>query len=554
MPIPPIAALERRRQELFSQRTTWESQWQDINDLVAIKGQVLGDAKTPGDKQTQRLFDSTAVHAAQILASSLNGTLTPATQPWLSLVLRQEELNDQQEVKAWLEDAARRLHRALRQSNFNTAVHEMYLDLVGPGTGCLFVEEKEPDATGRFAGFRFREFQSGEYAIAENWEGQVDTVFRVLKLQHRAVLQNPHWTPSADLQRRASTNPDDWVEIVHATFPRRDRDTGKRTLRHAAWASVYYELKSKHRLEESGFPEFPYCCPRWLKQSGEVYGRSPSHTALPDVASLNVFKEWILKALPLAVQPPTLERDGALVERPNLTPNGRNVAEGSQGLDDLLRFLNTNFRPDIANFGVNDLRASVREMYYNQQLQLPDKAQMTATEAAIQYELMQRLLGPTVGRLEAEFLNPLVTRCFALMARGRAFMDEPDILAELGDQADLDIEYEGPLARAQRTIEITAQDRFVAFLFQIAAAGKPEVLDLANWDQMARDRAQVLGVPANQLLGQQQVDAVRTTRQQQQAQAAQLETGLKLAEAGGKVAPLLAVGQSGAQAARGQAA
>ena len=42
------------------------------------------------------------------------------------------------------------------------------------------------------------------------------------------------------------------------------------------------------------------------------------------------------------------------------------------------------------------------------------------TEVLALQEQTQRLLGPTTGRLESEFLNPLILRSFAIMARSTA--------------------------------------------------------------------------------------------------------------------------------------
>ena len=52
---------------------------------------------------------------------------------------------------------------------------------------------------------------------------------------------------------------------------------------------------------------------------------------------------------------------------------------------------------------------------------------MTATEVQVRYELMQRLLGPTLGRFQSEFLNPLIERVFGIMFRANAFLPAPEI-------------------------------------------------------------------------------------------------------------------------------
>ncbi len=50
------------------------------------------------------------------------------------------------------------------------------------------------------------------------------------------------------------------------------------------FASCYIEPDNKHEISQSGFNEFPYVVPRYLKASFEIYGRSPAMTALPDVS------------------------------------------------------------------------------------------------------------------------------------------------------------------------------------------------------------------------------------------------------------------------------
>jgi hypothetical protein len=181
-----------------------------------------------------------------------------------------------------------------------------------------------------------------------------------------------------------------------------------------------------------------------------------------------------------------------------------------------------------------------------QQLELQDGPQMTATEVQVRYELMQRLLGPTVGRLETEFLNPLVERCFAIMARANAFKALPPELQDVGSEADLDIEYEGPLARAQRSIEVIAQDRFVAYLSGLTATLAPvdpslarSVWDVVELDDMARGRAEVLGLPSTQLADPKKIRAVRDARDEAASQQQQLQTGMQVAEAAGKAAPMV---------------
>lgn len=553
--------LIKRYEQLYSGQSLARTAWQDIADFVIPYKSNILTIRGEGARQTDKLFDATAPHALMLLGASLNASMTPATQPWLSLKMRQEELNAIKEVQDWLEDCARRMHRAFRQSTFNQNVHELYLDLAAFGLGALFVDERPPLANGLFGGFRFLVPAVGTYCIAENADGQVDTFFRTFSLSVRAMYGK--WGPKIgqDLVQRLDQKPDEMIEVLHAVFPRADRAYGtdnqpKRGGKNMAFASCYVAMPTRTFIEEGGFEDFPFCVPRWAKTSGEVYGRGPSHTALPDVATLNAAKEFILKAAPLAMIPPTLERDDAVVGAAlDLTPGGRNSVNGSGPIGDQLAFMDTRQRVDMSQMILSELRQGIHAIYFTDQLVLHEKPDMTATEVLALQEQMQRLLGPTTGRLESEFLNPLVQRAFAIMARSGAFLPLPQALQEVTarGEADLDIEYEGPMARAQRTIELAAQDRTVAFVLGLTQ-GKAQFpgseWDLLKTDKMIRDRAEITGLPSDNLEDQQQVEQIRQARAQEADQQKKMAQAQQVSEMAKNITPMATAmsAQNGAQA------
>ena len=561
MPLPSVTALLKRASELEAERNQYADLWQEIAERVVPHKSNITKLLAPGERQTRELFDSTAPDAASTLAASIHGTLTPSTQPWLSFRIRQEELNELADVKDWLEDCAQRIHAALRQSNWTTSVHEMYLDLVGPaGMGCLFVEEKAPPASGGFGGFRFRAHAPGEYAVAEDAEGRIDTVFRWLSLTARAIVAK--WgepAVGAKIRETAAAKPDQRFTVIQAILPNADYaapddQRARQAKTRMPWVSCYFVRETREKLESGGFEEFPFLCPRWAKTSGEVYGRGPSHTALPDIKTINAVKEFLLKAAPLAMVPPTIEEDDAVVGDPDLRPGGRNTvsARGTRSIHEAFAFMETGLKVDLSQIILADLKASIRRIYFADQLELQEGPQMTATEVQVRYELMQRLLGPTLGRLETEFLNPLVERAFALMARAGALLPMPDSLRQRVpagvELPDLDVEYEGPLARAQRTVELTAQDRvfgFVAALTQaLVASGAPPAVAQSPWDvlkldEWVRDRAEITGVRVDSLNSIEDVQQIRAAREQAQAEAAEADDARATAEAAGKAAPMV---------------
>ena len=132
--------IKKRQSRMEADRQTWEDHWQQILDYVMPRKADITFTRSQGESRTDILFDSTAITANNLLAASLQGTLTSPSLAWFHLKLRNEELNNQREVQLWLEDTARRMYDMFNESNFNTEVHEMYLDLTSIGTGAIYME------------------------------------------------------------------------------------------------------------------------------------------------------------------------------------------------------------------------------------------------------------------------------------------------------------------------------------------------------------------------------------------------------------------------------
>ncbi len=88
-------------------------------------------------------------------------------------------------------------------------------------------------------------------------------------------------------------------------------------------------------------------------------------------------------------------------------------------------------------------RNAIRSAFYVDQLILSQGPQMTATEVIQRTEEKMRLLGPVLGRLQAEMLQPLIERVYNVLSRERKFAAPPEFLAN----NDVEIEYISPLAK-----------------------------------------------------------------------------------------------------------
>lgn len=522
--------IKKRYNEMSSNRGTWEDHWQEILDYVMPRKADIVTKRISGDKRTEVLFDSTAITANNLLAASLQGTLTSPSRQWFYLKIRDEEVNQDREVQLYLEDSAKRMYDVFNQTNFNTEVHELYLDLCSIGTGCLFVEEGNKGFDEDL--IHFQTLHISEFYIHENVAGYIDTLYRKYKLTARQAVQEfGEDNVGPKILECASMKPDKKFNFIHAVEPREDyeRVFGESDTK-LPFHSCHVCEEEKMVVRTGGYNEFPYLVPRWSKATGEIYGRSPSYNALPDIKTLNKAVEIGLKAWSKAIDPPLLVQDDGVIGRVRMTPGGITVIRN----DAAVKPFQSGANMQVTTFKEAELKTAIRQAYYSDQLQLQQGPQMTATEVQVRYELMQRLLGPTLGRFQSEFLNPLIERVFGIMFRAEAFVQEPNLL----QGQSIDIEYVGPLARSQRMEEAVAVERLYQLAMQLAQAD-PSIMDILDHDEAIRARAELLGVPKSVLRGRAEVDELRQARMQQQAMQQEMMMQQQQAEIGAKQAASL---------------
>ena len=517
--------VKKRLNAMSSDRGTWEDHWQEILDYVMPRKADVVFVRVKGDKRTEVLFDSTAITANNLLAASLQGTLTSPSLQWFHLKIRDDEINQDRDVQLWLEDSAKRMYDVFNQTNFNTEVHELYLDLCSIGTGCLFVEEGNKGYD--IDSIHFKTMHISEFYIGENVSGYIDCLYRRYKLTARQAVQEFGKDNLGEkVLEAAKMKPDQKFDFIHAVEPTEDyeRAFGKSKTK-LPFHSMHVCEQDKMVVRTGGYNEFPYLVPRWSKATGEVYGRSPSYNALPDIKTLNKAVELGLKAWSKAIDPPLLVQDDGVIGRVRMTPGGITVIRS----DAAVKPFQSGANMQLNAFKENELKTAIRQAYYSDQLQLQQGPQMTATEVQVRYELMQRLLGPTLGRFQSEFLNPLIERVFGIMFRADAFLPAPELL----QGQSIDIEYVGPLARSQRMEEAVAVERLYQLAMQLGQAD-PSVMDILNNDEAVRMRAELLGVPKSVLRGREEVDELRQARMEAQMMQQQMMMQQQQAEIAAK--------------------
>jgi len=516
-------SLLSRYEKLEGQRQNWETHWQEVADYMQPRKADVTKSRSKGDKRTELIFDSSPLQSVELLAASLHGMLTNPSTPWFSLRFKEDDMENEDEGKEWLESATETMYSAFNRSNFQQEIFELYHDLITFGTAAMFIEEDDEDV------LKFSTRHINEMYIAENDKGRIDTVFRKFKLSARSAIQK-FGNVSNNIAVIAKKDPYEDVEILHAVYPRSDFDPKKQDKANMPFASVYLEAGSGDELSVSGFREFPFVVPRYLKASHEIYGRSPAMTALPDVKMLNEMSKTTIKSAQKQVDPPLLVPDDGFILPVRTVPGGLNFYRS--GTRDRIEPLNIGANTPLGLNMEEQRRNSIRNAFYVNQLMMQSGPQMTATEVIQRNEEKMRLLGPVLGRLQSELLKPLIDRAFAILFRKNLFRPAPQFLSG----KDIEIEYVSPLAKAQKSTELSSIMRAIEIMGSLSNVAP--VFDHINMDKLVRHLADIVGVPQKILKPQSELDAQREEAQQQQQQMQNMQQLQQVAEAGGKIAPL----------------
>lgn len=510
------------------ERENQKETWGLISEfMLPNQSGIFSGDDTRGGKKTRRLYDSTAIQSNHDLAAAIHATLTNPATKWSKLRFKEEDLNNNSEALEWLDNVNNSIHSALNESNFDTMISKNYQAFTSLATMVLFQEEKINEA-GLFEGYRFEALHLSEVAFSENYEGKVDCVYRKFRLTARQAVEKFGSKAGEPILDCVAENPDKEFEFVLAICPRDKKEVkeGLTAAKNRPYAAYYIRVKGNEIVKESGYYDFPIFVTRWQTMPGEVYGRGPGHIALPDVRTLNKVKELGLHSIAKAVNPPVLAMQRSILGALDLRPGQLTVVRELDGIKEMV----SQARYDVTQFQVEDLRNSIRSIFFIDKLFLPPRTEtgeMTAFEVDQRLAQMQRVLGPTLSRLNSEFLSPLIIRSFKILLRSGQLPELPDILKERG--VDVEISFVNQLSRAQQIEELSSVQAWINDIAQMAQLN-PQVLDLVNFDNVVKFDAKIRSVSEDLVTNDDVVAETREQRQQQAAQQQALEQGIGAAD------------------------
>lgn len=538
---------------LKKEREPYMTQWLEISEhITPSRGRFLiGKNRNESRSRWNRIVDSSAVRAANILAAGLMSDMTDPSSQWFALTTGTPNLDEAQAVKVWLDQVQRIMEMAFTRTNTYQALHQGWRDVGTYGVMAMVIAEDDREV------FHCYPLSVGEYAIGVDDRGVPDTLYRrFIMTAAQLVARFGRSKLSADVLRNFDAGQvDHEYKLIHAIEPRFDRQYGKRDSRNMPWRSVIIQIDSDGTkdgiLEESGFNEFPCVVGRWGASASDVYSEeSPGMVALGDVRQLQHEQKQKGNSIDYIVNPPLIMPTAARDNEDDFEPGGRIYLDAPAQKDAVQSAWQVQMdinalRQDIAEVQQRINQAFSVDMFL--MLSGQQMGKMTATEVAERHEEKLMMLGPVLSRLNNEVLKPLIERTFSILYRAGQLPPAPPELAGV----ELSIEYTSMLARSQRAIRANSLDQFLQRIGQVAQFD-PNVLAKIDSFRIVDEYADYLSVAPSVVVPTEQAQQKIEAQQQAQQQAQQAEQMQQAADAVSKLGRVPADGSTvGGQAVQG---
>lgn len=529
----------QRWQFLKDQRKILDDKAKDVSEYISPHlGRFVEDESKPDQahgKRGDKIIESTAQAAHNIASNGMHSGLTPPSRDWFSLSFVNDEMNKYSSAKKWLEDVKGACMNVLRRSNFYTAIHSNYQEILSFANSCIRMEVHP------IKGIYFVSQTWGEYWFSVGSCGKVDTLYRSDVMTARQIRDRFGESKLTDEMRNCLSNNKPYTpfEILHVVQPRKDRDPSKIDSKNKPWESVYLSMSSGSTsspgvvLGESGFATFPYAVGRWAVTGTNHYGfDAPALRTLPDVKMLQDIEKSTLLAIHREIDPPVVAPGSMTTVPIRKNPGGITYADTLEP-NSLRPLYSVQFNIQAAEAKVSEIRQRIQKAFSNDLFMMisateQQKSNVTATQILEMQREKLLQLGPFIERQEDEVLDPIVEFVVNYV------LDNPEqhgVMAppeEIQGQ-DYKIEYVSLLAMAQKQTAVRYIDDAVMWAGN-AAQVFPEVLDNVDIDGAYRERCKLMGTPASVSADPRAVIAKREQRQKQMEQM----QAMQMAEAGTK--------------------
>lgn len=523
------------REEIISRWTTLKQerepfmdQWLEISKHVtpASGRYVDSNTKNQARERFNRIYNNTSLRAANICAAGMQSGMTDESTQWFALTTGDEKLDASYDVKVYLDECQRIMEMAFSKSNIYPAFQHCWREVATMGICANVILEDDE------VGFYCVPLTIGEYAVAANYRGQIDTLYRMFTMTAAQLVgQYGLDVVGRNVKQAYDQKPDKTFRVLHAIEPRKVRERGKLDNKNMPYRSVVMLIDGVESgdgiLEESGYNEFPAVVGRWGASATSVYSEeSPGMIAIGDTKQMR--HQYLQKgnALDYQVNPALLLPESAKDHELDFLPGGRSYVSNPTAADQVKPAFDVQIPLGDINADIMEAQNRINAAFYvDMFLMLAGRTkEMTAFEVAQRNEEKLVQLGPVFSRLNNEVLRGTIERVFNILQRAGQLPQPPQSLAG----RPLNVEYTSMLAKAQRSIRAASLRNYLLDIGQFAQM-KPEVLTKINPFAVADEFADYHSVAPSVVVPTE--DAKATIQQQQQAigqaeQQAQMAQGI----------------------------
>jgi hypothetical protein len=516
----PKQRMMKRLGELRAIRARWDPHYRELAEhILPRRIRISLRDFERGEKLNDSIINNTPLIAARVLASGMMAAITSPSRVWFRLTTPDPEMAEFGKVRSYLHQVEERIRWAMGVSNFYQSLSDgVYPDISIFGITACYGEQHARRI------LHWTALPVGEYFLSANSDGEVDTAYRDLPMTVRQVVQR--FCKSADDLAKLSTSTrtayergqyDNMVEVVHAVEPNSDFDPARADRRGKRWSSSWFEKASKNDdanrfLEEAGYEEFPFLCPRWSARGTEVYGRSPGMDVLGDCKQLQHDEKRLAQLIDKSSNPPTVGDERMRGARSSLLAGDMTYAPA--GTADTFRPVFEVREAAIKNVAEQIARVEGRidrGLFADLWLRvLQDERQERATAREIEEGHQETMLqlGPVLEHLNPELLAKAVDRYYAELERRGFFPPPPQELQGV----DLKAEFISVMHQAQKMVGLAGVRTLVQEAAFLVQSGWQNAADKLNPDQIVDEIASMVGVKPELVLSDEEVAKVRDAR------------------------------------------
>lgn len=507
-----VEEILRKLAVMKSERAQYEPMWNKAAELCSINSDLFVEDKNGRIKQA--IFDTTARNALACFSAAMKSVIVPTTTRWHRLKPTNPDLDDNVEVKKYLEKATDVLFRTryAARSNFATDSDILFNQLGLYGHAVWMVN----DDVGK--GIVYRTIPVKEAFVKRNDQGQLEAVFREYELSAREAYQKFGDKLSEELKMASERTPERMYKFVHAVYKNEDYQPKCKDFHGMKFVSVHLEMLNKKIVQRGGYRCCPYMVPRFLGVAGSSYGDSPAMQAFYDMLTANEMGKTILRTGQLQANPPILTNMG-LIDSQKLGSAGAVIRGGldNQGKPAAMSMQYGNNLAITVEMQ-REVRAAIERAFLVPLFQsLTQTKQMTATEVEKRELEKSMLLAPMCERISLEWLTGNIERELDILSSYGVLDDVPE---ELMYDNSIAIEFESPAVHMQQSGAIMGLYQTMEAAVSMAQTN-PQILDIFDMENALRKIADYYGVPSTVVRSAEEIKMLKLRATMDNAQAMQ---------------------------------